>query len=85
MLVEGAEELPEEQLLAMAERAIKEAKSVVGELVKRTFTELLKTTNPNESRTDRSLDNEDSITFEDFANALSRVPLEQKLSIRFPN
>ena len=85
MLVEGAEELPEEQLLAMAERAIKEAKCGVSELVKQTFIELLNTTYPNDSRTERSLNSSDCITFEDFTNALSRVPIEQKLSIRFPN
>ena len=85
MLVEGAKELPEEQILEMAERAITESKSGVGQLVKQTFAELLKTTTSNGSQASRAVDDTEYMTFEDFKCALSRVCLESRLSIRFPN
>ena len=85
MLVDGAEELPEGQIDAMAEMAIKESKTGVGELIKNAFTELVKTAGHDCSSRDSASKDLDSITFEDFSNSLKRVPIEQKLAIRFPN
>ena len=42
--MEGSKEISEDQLDQMAERAIKESKSGVGELIKNTFVDLLRTT-----------------------------------------
>ena len=42
--MEGSKEIPEDQLDQMAEKAIKESKSGVGELIKNTFVDLLRTT-----------------------------------------
>ena len=84
--MEGSKEIPEDQLDQMAEKAIKESKSGVGELMKNTFVHLLRTTQARSPKEKNTSNQQNFLTFQDYSNALkSVVPIEQKLSIRFPN
>ena len=83
--MEGSKEIPEDQLGQMAERVIKEGNTGAGELIKNTFVELLQTTQARSPNEENTSNQQNVLTFEDFSNALKSVPIEQKLSIRFPN
>ena len=83
--MEGSKEIPEDQLYQMAEKAIKESKSGVGELMKNTFVDLLRTTHARSPKEKNTSNQHNFLTFEDYSNALKSIPIEQKLSIRFPN
>ena len=83
--MEGSKEISEDQLDQMAERAIKESKSGVGELMKNTFVDLLRTTQARSPKEKNTSNQQNFLTFEDYSNSLKRFPNEQKLSIRFPN
>ena len=84
--MEGSKEIPEDQLDQMAEKAIKKSKSGVGELMKNTFVDLLRTTQARSPKEKNTSNQQNFLTFQDYSNALkSVVPIEQKLSIRFPN
>ena len=83
--MEGSKEIPEDQLYQMAEKAIKESKSGVDELKKNTFVDLLRTTQARSPKEKNTSNQQNFLTFEDYSNALKRVLIEQKLSIRFRN
>ena len=83
--MEGWKEIPEDQLDPMAEKAIKESKSGVGELMKNTFVDLFRTTQARSPKEKNSSNQQNFLTFEDYSKPLKSVPIEKKLSIRFPN
>ena len=79
--MEGSKEIPEDQLDQMAEKEIKESKS--GEEYICWPTQNYSSTIPQREKTSNQ---QNFLPFQDYSNALkSVVPIEQKLSIRFPN
>ena len=82
MMIEGAEDLPDEQLQSMAELTIKEAKSGSSALFKSAFVLLTKSMGAGQPE-DPNPEAEDCVTFQEFMYALRRMNVEQKCSVKF--